>query len=108
MSTAEERRARWQQICREYRDSGMTRVEFCEARGIARSTLGYWLNPARGTSPSYRNNKQRQTDLVPVATVAISTGSVLRLRISDNLVAELDLPSDESVIRSVLRAARSV
>ena len=108
MKAAEERRARWQQICREYRDSGMTRVEFCEARGIARSTLSYWLNPARGTSSSYRNRKERPTDLVPVTTVAISTRSVLRLRIGDNLVTELDLPSDESVIRRVLRAARSV
>lgn len=38
MNAVEERRARWQQICREYRDSVMTRDEFCEARGTARST----------------------------------------------------------------------
>lgn len=108
MSTAEERRARWEQICLEFWESGMTRAEFCEARGIARSTLGYWLNPARGISSSDQTRETCGTDLVPVATVSIGTGAVLRLRIGDDLVAELDLPSDESVIQQVLRAARSL
>lgn len=108
MNTAEERRARWAQICLEFRESGMTRLAFCKERNIALSTLSYWLNPARGTSPSYQKRKKRSTDLVPVATVSLGRGSVLRLCIGDDLVAELDLPSDESVIRSVLRAAKSL
>jgi len=108
MNTVEERRARWAQICLEFRESGMTRLSFCKERNIALSTLGYWLNPARGTSPNYQKRKKHSTDLVPVATVSIGRGSVLRLRIGDDLVAELDLPSDESVIRSVLQAAKSL
>jgi transposase-like protein len=109
MNTVEERRARWQQICQEYHESGETLKQFCESRGIARSTLGYWLNPARGTSPSYQKRKKHSgTNLVPVATVSIRKQSVLRLRIGEDLVAELELPSDESVIRSVLRAAQSI
>lgn len=109
MNTVEERRARWEQICLEFRESGMTRPAFCKDRNIALSTLSYWLNPARGTSPSYQKRKKRScTDLVPVATVSIGKQSVLRLRIGEGLVAELELPNDESVIRSVLRAAQSI
>lgn len=108
MNTVEERRARWEQICRKFRESGMTRPAFCKERNIALSTLSYWLNPARGTSPSYQKREKCGTDLVPVATVSIGTMSVLRLRIGDNLVVELELPSDESVIRSVLRAAQTL
>ena len=86
----------------------MTRVAFCQVRGIALSSLGYWLNPARGTPPGDQKTKKQCTDLVPVATLSIGKGSVLRLRIGNDLVAELDLPSDEAVIWQVLRAALSL
>ena len=108
MSAVEERRARWEQICREFRESGMTRVAFCEERGIALSSLGYWLNPARGISAGHQKRKKQCTDLIPVGTISMGTQSVLRLRFGDELVAELDLPSDDEVIRQVLRAARSL
>jgi len=108
MSTVEERRARWDRICLEFRESGMTQVAFCEERGIAPSSLAYWLNPARGISAGHQKRKKQCTDLVPVATISMGTQSVLRLRIGDDLVAELDLPIDEEVIRQVLRAARSL
>ena len=108
MSTVEQRRTRWEQICREFRESGMTRVAFCKERGIALSSLGYWLNPARGTSAGHQKTRKQCTDLVPVGTISMSPQSVLRLRLGDDLVAELDLPSDEAVIRQVLRAARSL
>ena len=108
MSTFEERRARWEQICREFRESGMTQTAFCKERGIALSSLGYWLNPSRGTSGGHQNTKKQSTDLIPIGTISMSPQSVLRLRLGDDLVAELDLPSDEAVIRQVLRAARSL
>jgi transposase-like protein len=57
MDTVEERRARWQQICQEYHERGETLKQFCESRGIARSTLGYWLNPAKDKSHSYQSKK---------------------------------------------------
>ena len=108
MSTFEERRVRWEQICREFRQCGMTQTAFCKERGIAPSSLAYWLNPARGISAGHQKRKKQCTDLVPVATLSIGKSSVLRLRIGNDLVAELDLPSDEAVIRQVLRAARSL
>ena len=108
MSTVEQRRARWEQICREFRQSGMTQTAFCKERGIAPSSLGYWLNPARGTTGGDTKPKKHCTDLVPVGTISMGTQSVLRLRIGEEVVAELDLPSDDEVIRQVLRAARSL
>lgn len=108
MSTFEERRARWEQICREFRESGMTQTAFCKERGIAFSSLGYWLNPAKGTSAGHQKTRKQCSDLVPVGTISMGTQSVLRLRLGEELVAELDLPSDEAVIRQVLRAARSL
>ena len=38
-----QREERWREICREFRECGMTGKAFSEKRGIARSTLGYWL-----------------------------------------------------------------
>lgn len=108
MNTVEKRRARWQQICQEYRASGMTLGTFCKQRGIARSTLTYWLSPIADVSPEADTDQGNHRGLIEVGSVSVGTQSVLRLRIGDNLVAELELPSDESVIRSVLRAARSV
>jgi len=108
MSAVEERRARCEQICREFRESGMTRMAFCEQRGIAVSSLGYWLNPARGISAGHQKTKKQCTDLVPVGTISMGKQSVLRLRFGEELVAELDLSSDEVVIRQVLRAARAL
>jgi len=98
-----ERESRWREICREFRDSGQTRRGFCESRRIALSTLGYWL-----TRLSKRPARKKVPGFVPVGTVELSRKSMLRIHLGGEVVAELDLPVDETVIRDVLRAARSL
>jgi hypothetical protein len=49
----EERRTRWHAICREYRQGCETQKAFCRSRGIAVSTLQYWLNKT-GTRGAYK------------------------------------------------------
>jgi hypothetical protein len=40
-------RAEWGEICRAYRASGKTRVEFARERGLNWGTLCYWLSKLR-------------------------------------------------------------
>ena len=100
---AVERQERWAAICREFHESGMTRKAFSERRGVARSTLGYWLKrlpeSATGTQAS---------DFVAMGTVELGRKSTLRIHLGEEVVAELDLPADQAVIRDVLRAAASL
>ena len=98
-----QREDRWREICQEFRDSGMTRKGFCESRGIALSTLGYWL--ARLSVPP---SSPQSSEFVPMGTVELSPRSVLRIRVGGEVIAELDLPADEMLIRDVLRAAASL
>ncbi|TVQ21318.1 MAG: hypothetical protein EA382_13765 [Spirochaetaceae bacterium] len=98
-----QRESEWRQICDEFRDSGMTRKAFCQSRGIALSTLGYWLkrlSVATTSGPS-------TTGFVSLGTMELSRPTVLRIHLGGEVVAELDLPADETVIRNVLRAAAS-
>ena len=104
MSQAQaQREDRWREICREFRDSGMTRKAFCKSRGIALSTLGYWL--ARLSVPA---SSPKSSAFVPMGTVELSPRAVLRIRLGGEVIAELDLPADETVIRDVMRAAVSL
>ena len=45
---------------------------------------------------------------VPVGSFEVSRATVLRINLGGEVVAELDLPADETVIRDVLRAAASL
>ena len=101
--TQSQREDRWRTICREFRDSGMTRKAFCESRAIALSTLGYWLKRLSVPVANLQTSA-----FVPMGTVELNSRSVLRLRFGGEVVAELDLPADETVIRDVLRAAASL
>jgi hypothetical protein len=96
-----QRESEWREICDEFRDSGMTRKTFSESRGIALSTLGYWLKrlSARKMSSSTTSG------FVPLDTMELNRPTVLRIHLGGEVVAELDLPADETVIRNVLRAA---
>lgn len=98
-----EREERWVAICRKFYESGMTRKAFSEKRGIARSTLGYWLKrlPASASSAP-------ASEFVAMGTVELGRTSTLRIRLGGEVVAELDLPADQAVIRDVLKAAASV
>lgn len=98
-----EREERWRKVCREFSDSGMTRKAFCESRGIALSTLRYWLKRLSDATP-----RDRTLGFIPLSTIELSKPTVLRIRLGSDVVAELDLPADEAVIRDVLRAAASL
>ncbi len=98
-----QRERRWREICREFRDSGMSRKGFSESRGIPRSTLGYWLK--RFSEPAADSETSA---FVAMGTVEMSRMTVLRIRFGRDVVAELDLPADEAVIRDVLSAAASL
>lgn len=104
MRQAQARREdRWRRICREFRDSGMTHKAFCESRAIALSTLGYWLKRL-----SVPTSSRQSSAFVPMGTVELSATAVLRIRLGGEVIAELDLPAEESVIRAVMRAAASL
>lgn len=100
----EQRAKRWLEICGEFRDSGTSRKAFCESHGIAESTLGYWLRRVSEAALS----SQRTPAFVPVGEVEVSGTTVLRIRLGATVVAELDLPAEQTVIREVLRAAASL
>ena len=98
-----QREDRWREVCREFRNSGMTRKAFSESRGVARSTLGYWLKRLPEPEASTKTS-----EFVPLGTMGLSRTTVLRIRLGGDVVAELDLPADETVLRDVLRAAAAL
>jgi transcriptional regulator with XRE-family HTH domain len=85
------------QTCREYRDSGLTQKEFCEERGIARSTLSLWLKKEREQSES-----QALVKVEPKADT-LKTGS-LRIKVGERVVIEVDRPVDTVELKQVLAA----
>jgi hypothetical protein len=98
-----QRESEGREICDEFRDSGMTRKAFCQSQGIALSTLGYWLKRL----PARKSSSLSTSGFVPLGTMELSRPTVLRIHLGGEVVAELDLPADETVIRNVLRAAAS-
>jgi hypothetical protein len=98
-----QREKRWSEICREFRDSGMTRKAFCESNGVALSTLGYWLKRLSESKPT-----NETSGFIALGTVELGRQTVLRIRLGSEVVAELELPADQAVIRDVLSAAASL
>ena len=85
------------EICREYRESGLTQKDFCERRGVSRSTLSYWLKKERQQSESQA--------LVQIAPQAEAPGTgCLRIKIGERVVIELDRPVDTCELKQVLVA----
>lgn len=104
MESKEQRQQRWQGICDRFRRSGMTQTAFCEQNGIKQHQLYYWL-PRTLEDESV----SRMQDLVCVGSVDLPIRhSVLRIRVGSTAVSELELPADETVIATVLRAAASL
>jgi transcriptional regulator with XRE-family HTH domain len=85
------------EICREYRESGLTQKDFCERRGISRSTLSYWLKKER---------QQSETQALVQITPEAASGSTgcLRIKIGGRVVIELDRPVDTCELKQVLVA----
>ena len=98
----DERQAYWRAICAEYRESGLTQKAFSRNRGVALSTLQYWLRRTRSQQDTQASARQ----LVPVGyagqapaqrTVRICTGTKVTL--------EVDLPVDREELEEILKAA---
>src|SRR6056297_2890652 len=75
--------------CEEFLRSEESQRDFCKARGLALSTLQYWL---RKTRPEPKETEPAA--LVEVATVSgsMSAGKTLRIRGPREVTIELDLP----------------
>ena len=85
------------EICREYRESGLTQKDFCERRGVSRSTLSTWLKKERQQSET-----QALVQIAP--QVASRKAGYLRIRISGRVVIELERPVDTGELKQVLLA----
>ena len=100
MDEKKAREQRRQEICREFRSSGLTRKSFCTKTGIGLSTLGFWLRKERTEKAKLTGDK-----MVPVGSLQPSDlHHALRIRVKEDIVIELDLPATEQEIRTVLRS----
>ncbi len=100
MDNRQEREERRRQVCRQFLESGLTRKAFCEKHGVGLSTLGFWLQKERA-------EKQTLTDGKMVAVGSVKPSElrqILRIRVREHIVIELDLPATEQDIRTVLRS----
>jgi len=93
-------------IVRQYRESGMTRKEFCAANDVALSSLDLW-----------KRRYPDESDAVGYAPLSVvSVGSVRptqagrKLHVSSErgVSAELDLPATEYEIAALVRAIASL
>ena len=99
-----DRETRCREICRQFQSSGMTRKQFCEKQHIALSTLGFWLSKDRDQLHQF--NPQPMVAVGSVETGAFRT--MLRIRVSDTVMLELDLPAAERDIQTVIRAVSNL
>ena len=100
-----ERHRWWTATCEEFRRSEESQRDFCKERGLALSTLQYWL---RKTRPEPEETKPAA--LVEVATVSgsMSAGKTLRIRGPREVTIELDLPVSHDDLRLVLEAVAAL
>lgn len=100
----EQRRAQWRALCRKYREGTETQEEFCRRRGIAMSTLQYWLTKTRDEPSESSGN-----ELVAVGVTERSeSGATIRVRVDEWVTIEVDLPVEQAQLTEILRAARAV
>jgi len=102
MDDKKAREQRRQEMCRQFRSSGLTRKAFCERNGVGLSTLGLWLQKEQ-----MRKQSLNDASMVPVGSLRPSElRRMLRIRVKQDIVIELDLPASEQEIRTVLGSVR--
>ena len=101
---AEERAEQRRATLGDYHESGLTQKEFCRSRGVARSTLGYWLKQERRSSDSQQAFVQVAA---PKSTGPANAGG-LRVHIRNSVTLEIDLPVDEKQLTEILKAAVAI
>jgi hypothetical protein len=98
--TKDERTEKRAAILQDFHGSGLTQKAYCEASGIALSTLQYWLGRERKKSWA-----QSATDVVPVGTVQSATGNrMLRVVATGGVLIEIERPVSESELAMILKA----
>jgi len=104
--TKQERDGYRREIVRRYHESGMTRKAFCEANGVALSTLDLWIRRCRNESTDQGRS------LLPMVSVGVAEPRISKRRIrfltGSEVIVELDLPATEEEIVTVLRAVATV
>jgi len=104
--TKQERDGYRREIVRRYHESGMTRKAFCNANGVALSTLDLWIRRCRNESID------QESKPLPMVSVGIAGPQNGKRRIrftgSSKVIVELDLPATEEEIVTVLRAVATV
>lgn len=89
-------------VVHRFRESGMTRKGFCQANGVALSTLDLWLRRYRDESAV---REEASNAFVPIGqTVVTQQRRHLRIKNGIGVTIELDLPVSEDEIATVLRA----
>jgi lambda repressor-like predicted transcriptional regulator len=98
--TRDKRTAQRAAILKEFHDSGLTQAAFCKQRGIALSTLRYWLGRERKKSWA-----QRPMNMVAIGSVPTRNGSgMLRVVASGGITIEIERPVSESELVTILKA----
>jgi transposase-like protein len=89
------------ELCKEYRNSGLTQKAFCEHRGISRSKLTYWLKKER-------EGKQGGAFVKVKPSVPVLEAGVLRIKIGERVMLELDHSVGEEELKKILHAVASL
>lgn len=71
MTRKEERRQEWAERIRHYETSGQTMKAWCDAQGVTKDTLRYWL---RTLKPRFTHASKTATPFVPL-TLSESAGT---------------------------------
>ena len=91
----------WAMLIQECNNSGLTKREFCQQRGISEKSFYYWLRKLRRQIAEASSPKLVQLDAAPVAE------DVLQIQYRG---AELKLPSgvDIDAVAALLRSIQSL
>lgn len=87
----EKKRRRWQKIIKQWRDSGLSRREFCERHGISPNTLDYYRYKL-DLDPGVKSPKKSPFIKVEAVSSATTVRAVLHLPGGISVeIPELDL-----------------
>jgi transposase-like protein len=92
-------RQEWERIVAEYGRSGVRQGKFCKRRGVALSTLQYWLRKLR------IEREAGKVELLPVRVTsrAERTSGVMEARV-DRVALRFEVGTDPKYVAAVLHA----
>ncbi len=104
--TLKERYEHRQQVLADYHANTLTQEAFCKDRGVALSTLQYWLKRERESGA-----EKRETGFVKVpepSLVATETNQPIRILIGERIIVEVDPHTSSQQLASIFQAAESL